>query len=74
VVTGIYAEEQSMRRQSILNPSKQEDLRAWRKENKVTQIQLAAALGVDQSFVSKVEKGEKIMPDHWKLRLEKIAV
>jgi len=63
-----------MRRERKLKPAEnQEDLRSWRKENGLTQKDLAAALGVGQSFVSKVEKGEKIMPDHWKLRLGKMA-
>lgn len=41
------------------------DLKKFRKENKLTQVQLAEYLNVTQGFVSQVEKGARPMPEEY---------
>src|SRR4051812_11697979 len=38
-------------------------LKQWRARGKYTQTKAATILGVSQSFIAKVEKGEKTMPE-----------
>ena len=40
-------------------------LKTWRKDRKLTQAALAVKLGIDRSMISKVESGEKVMPNKW---------
>ena len=40
-------------------------IRTWRKRARVTQADLAAALGVTQGAVSKWECGAEVPPAHW---------
>jgi DNA-binding XRE family transcriptional regulator len=48
------------------------DLKRWRKDRKLTQVQAAEMLGVDQSMVSKVEREEKAVPARWQALMSKI--
>lgn len=41
------------------------DLKKFRKEQDITQKDLAEILKVDQSFISQVENGKDSMPDAW---------
>jgi transcriptional regulator with XRE-family HTH domain len=51
----------------------QKDLKAWRKQKGMTQIQLADHLMVKQPLVVEVEKGRKAMPGRWVKILQNIT-
>ena len=46
------------------------DLKEFRKENKLTQTQLAEYLGITQAFVSQVEKGERPVPNDYIIKIK----
>ncbi len=49
-----------------------ERLKSFRKENKLTQVQMAALLGIPQSYYSDIERGKKaIRFQHIKILAEK---
>jgi DNA-binding XRE family transcriptional regulator len=50
------------------------DLKTWRKDRGLTQAKVAEILGVDQSIVSRVERGEKVMPSRWVSCLKKAKI
>lgn len=45
------------------------DLKAFRKKNSITQVDLAAYLAVGQGFISQIEKGERPLPKDYISRL-----
>lgn len=46
------------------------DLKRFRREKKISQIDLAAAMDCGQSFISQIENGKDRMPDAW---IDKLA-
>lgn len=46
------------------------DIKLFRKENKLTQIQLAAYLGVTQAFISQLEKGDRPIPNEYIIKIQ----
>lgn len=48
------------------------DLKRFRADNKLSQIELANILGIGQSFVSQIENGRNPMPDGIKDKLSEI--
>lgn len=45
------------------------DLKAFRKANNISQVELAEYLGVGQSFISQIEKGTRPLPEEYISRL-----
>lgn len=46
------------------------DLKSFRKENRLTQIQLAEYLGVTQAFISQIEKGDRPTPNEYITKIQ----
>lgn len=46
------------------------DLKLFRKENRLTQMQLAEYLGVTQAFISQVEKGNRPVPNEYIIKIK----
>lgn len=40
-------------------PAPRHHIRAWRKHRGLTQVELAAAIGMDRSYLTKIERGDR---------------